>query len=248
MNATAATQAAFAGWLLHGDDAFAAHVAGDLATERMRIYADAYRLRLCEVLGNDFPGVRDALGDSAFAALASRYLRAHPSQSPSLRHFGARFADWLLLQDGLRTGLHELARFEWLQGEAFDAADATALDIAALAALPAQDWPALRLRAQPSLRQLETRWLAPGETTPLLADLPMPMHWLLWRDGDGDVHWRVLDADEADALRCVRAGVDFAGLCERLSLHHGGDGALRAASLLKRWLADGVLAAPNPIT
>lgn len=247
MNAVCATQAAFAGWLLHGDDTFAAHVAGDLVAERMRVYADAYRLRLCEVLGNDFPGVRAVVGDDAFATLAGRYLRAHPSIAPSLRHFGARFADWLLLQDDVRAGLHELARFEWLQGEAFDAADATALDIAALAALPAQAWPALRLRAQPALRQLETRRLVPGETAPRLADMPMPTHWLLWRDGEGDVHWRVLDADEADALRCVRDGADFGGLCERLSLHHGGDGALRAASLLKRWLADGLLAASDPI-
>lgn len=248
MNAMAATQAAFAGWLLHGDDALAAHVAGDLANERMRVYADAYRLRLCDVLGNDFPDVRAVVGDGAFAALAGRYLRVHPSQSPSLRHFGARFADWLLLQDELRTGLHELARFEWLQGEAFDAAHAPALGIEDIARLPAQAWPTLRLRAQPSLRQLETRWLVPGETAPLLADLPMPMHWLLWRDADGDVHWRVPDADEADALRCVRDGTDFGGVCERRSLHHGGDGALRAASLLKRWLADGLLAASDPIT
>ena len=68
--------------------------------------------------------------------------------------------------------------------------------------------------------------------------------WLLWR-GDLDVHWRTPDADEADALRALNGGKTFAELCERLATHHGEAGALRAVALLKRWLADGLLAAPE---
>ena len=65
---------------------------------------------------------------------------------------------------------------------------------------------------------------------------------LLWRS-DGDVQWRRLDDDEALALRAVESDETFAQMCERMNDLHGDDGALRAASLLKRWLADGLLAA-----
>ena len=41
---------------------------------------------------------------------------------------------------------------------------------------------------------------------------------------------------------------DFGDVCERLAMHHDDGGALRAASLLKRWLADGLLAADAPVS
>ena len=246
MSALHATQVAFAGWLLHGDAAFAGHVAGDQASERLRVYRDAYRLRLCEVLANDFPATRATLGAHAFDMLARRYLRAHPSRSPSVRHFGAHVADWLRSQADAPAGLHELARFEWLQGECFDAVDTETLHIDEIATLAADAWPALMLRLRPCVRLLDTRLLGLRDGRPALADEADPAHWLLWRGGDHDVHWRLCDEDEADALRHARDGCRFDALCERLSVHHGNAGALRAASLLKRWLADGLLAAIPP--
>ena len=119
-----------------------------------------------------------------------------------------------------------------------------------VAALPADAWPALRLRLHPCVRLLALECNAPRVVEAGAAGLPPPAlrrragsHWLLWR-GDGDVRWRRLEADEAVALRAIAADEDFARLCERLNDLHG-DGALRAASLLKRWLADGLLAAPS---
>jgi hypothetical protein len=56
------------------------------------------------------------------------------------------------------------------------------------------------------------------------------------------VRWRRLEDDEAEALHALAADATFGVVCERLSAIHD-DGALRAASLLKRWLADGLFAA-----
>ena len=50
-------------------------------------------------------------------------------------------------------------------------------------------------------------------------------------------------ADEADALNAIKTGESFAWLCEQLN-DPPGNGALRAVSLLKRWLTDGLLIAP----
>jgi hypothetical protein len=244
-----ASQSAMQAWLLHGDDGLAAHVAGEDVAHRLRIYADAYRLRLLEVLANDFPVTRAVVGNEAFDALALGYLRAHPSTAPSARHFGHAFADWLVTQRTLPEALPQLARFEWTQGECFDAVDAMRLEFRHIAALPPEAWPGLQLRLHPATRLLTVAcnaadvFAADAATTPLpaLRNEP-PSTFVLWRS-EGDVCWRRVDADEAIALHAIANGKTFAQLCERMHEHHGDDGAVRAASLLKRWLADGLLAA-----
>lgn len=231
--------------ILRGDGAILVRVRGADAAHRLRIYADAYRLRLVEILGNDFPATRDALGEAGFAGFAERYLQAHPSARPSVRHVGSLFADWLETQAGAPTGAHELARFEWLQAAAFDAPDAPTLGIDDVATLAPEAWPNLRLRLHPAARLLDTERLAVVDGDPALSANDDRARWLLWRDAEGDVHWRRLESDEADALHASANGSGFGELCERLSARHGDDGALRAASLLKRWLADGLLAADS---
>lgn len=246
-------QSAMQAWLLHGDAGIAGAIDttrlhAELHEDRLRIYADAYRLRMADVLGQDYPVTRAVLGDARFDALADAYLRAHPSTQPSVRHFGDAFAAWLSARRDAPRALHELARFEWRQGEVFDAADDGALGFDAIAALPAQSWPALQLKLHPATRLLALRTNAADVVDAHARGLPLPRlrdrattHWLLWRNA-GDVHWRRLDLDEAEALQAVQCGDTFARLCERSHARHADD-ALRAASLLKRWLADGVLAA-----
>ena len=247
MNALATALDGLQERILYGDVAIFARVRGADAAHRLRIYADAYRLRLVEILGNDFPATRDALGEDAFAQFGERYLRAHPSTQPSVRHLGNAFSGWLEAQSDMPPGLHELARFEWLQGAAFDAADAPALGIDAVAALAPEAWPGLQLRLHPATQLLNSTRLAVRDGAIVIADDDQPMHWLLWRDAKGDACWRSLDADEAEALHAAHSGASFGDICERLAAHHGDDGPMRAASLLKRWLADGLLAA-DPTT
>jgi len=213
------------------------------AHDRLRVYGDAYRLRLVEVLANDFPATAAALGEGAFARHAEGYVRETRSRHPSVRHFGEAFAHWLSTRPGAPPGLHELARFEWLQGETFDAADAAALGLDDVAALPPAGWAALPLRLHPAVRLMESQCLATDVHGPVPAAQEAPASWLLWRDAGGDVHWRRLDPDEAGALRLVAGGSPFGALCDALVAAHGDDGPLRAASLLKRWLVDGLLAA-----
>lgn len=246
-------QSAMQAWLLHGNAGIAGAIVpspvhGETRDDRLRIYADAYRLRLADVLGQDYPATKAVIGDPRFELLADAYMRVHPSTRPSVRHFGNAFAHWLSARSDVPRALHELARFEWRQGEVFDAADADALGFDAIAALPAHSWPGLRLRLRPATRLLAMRSNAADVVEAHTRGLPLPRlrngataHWLLWRD-DGDVHWRRLDDDEADVLQGMQSGDTFAALCQRLDARHA-DGALRAASLLKRWLADGVLAA-----
>ncbi len=251
MSALSTAQDVLQDWLLHARPRAAAHLAGDRREERLRIYADAYRLRLCEVLGNDFPACRALLGAAAFDRLAAAYLRAHPSRRPSVRHFGAQFAPWLQRCNGLPRHLHQLAALEWAQGDCFDARDVPALDSARIAGLPAAAWPTLRLQLRPCVRVLVLESNAAAVLTAQAEGRPLPRlrrqrasHWLLWRQSGG-VRWRRSNADESACLRALRDGARFADLCQCLHVFHPQDGALRAASLLKRWLADGLLIEPD---
>lgn len=254
MNALAHWQDAMHDWLLHGDASVAASVAGTQVDARLRIHADAYWLRLLDVLGNDFPATKAVLGERAFEALGRDYLRTHPSRHPSVRCFGHAFAGWLRAREDLPPALSQLAQFEWMQGECFDATDAPVLDMDSVARLPAEAWPMLQLQLLPATRLLPLACNAPALVTALPAGTPLPelqvdaeATWLLWRS-EADVHWRRLEADEASALHAVRAGNTFAGICEQMHRFHEHDGPLRAASLLKRWLVDGLLAdADTPV-
>ncbi len=240
-------QIALQRWLQHGDAAVSAFMRDERREARLRIYADAYRLRLLEVLGNDFPALHVHVGDEVFAEWSEAYLRAHPSTHKSARGFGQDFPGWLDAHAPLAA---RLAHFEWQQGEAFDAADAPRLALETLAALPPSAWPHLRLRLQPALRLLRLPASVPalagafnrGETLPPLREGD-EADWLLWRR-ERIVHWRRLDADEAALLQLAQAGATFAQLCERLQSRHD-DAAMHAIGLLKRWLEDGLVAATD---
>lgn len=241
-------QQAFAHWLLRGAMREAPAIqARDVhdRTTRLRVYADGYRWRLVEVLGNDYPVLRASLGADRFDVLAARYLDACPSRHPSVRHVGARFSRWLAMHANDDRVLSDLARLEWRQGEVFDAADASPSTLDDLLAVAHERWPRLRVMLHPAVRRLGLRSNAVSLLDAHARGIPLPRrtaepvtNWLLWRH-DFDVHWRRLPRDEAMALAAVARGDVFADWCVRLP---GTSPALRAAGLLKRWLTDGLVA------
>ena len=77
------------------------------------------------------------------------------------------------------------------------------------------------------------------EALPPSQKLEAPGTWAVWRDSGRVLHRR-LEADEADLLEAAAQGADFGSLCEILSGLCAEDAvALRAASLLKRWVEAG---------
>jgi len=224
------------------------------APERLKVYAEAYRSRLLEVLGKDYPALRAMLGEAEFHRLGSAYIDAHPSSTPSVRWFGRHLARYLKQEAPRRAVLSELAAFEWAQGEVFDAPDATVLSVEDIARIPASAWPGLRLVLHPAQRRLDLVWNVPAiaQAVAAAAKPPRPtagparVVWLLWRHVL-DIRWRSLEPGEADALDAAHRGATFGEICERIGARieriESGQAALYAASLLKRWVADGLVAA-----
>lgn len=142
-----------------------------------------------------------------------------------------------------------MARLEWLRGRAFDAADAAPLTVEALAALPPDEWPAMRLEFHPSVHLLELAWNVPaiwqsvsaGEPLPELESCGETVPWAIWRR-DLIVYWRSLSAAEYRALSAFLAGRDFAGVCRLLCDSHAeSEVPALAAGLLRQWVGEGLI-------
>jgi hypothetical protein len=238
--------------VLNGDAAIAAAVKGTAAVPaatRLAVYANAYRIRLADALGDNMPHLRELLGEEEFGAVAARYIDAHPSQFASIRWFGDRLAQELERSHSEQPWIAELARWEWALAASFDAQDAPTVGIEALATVAPGAWGELRLEFHPSVQQLELttnaqvlfKALAEEQSPPEPAILEQPQSWLLWRQ-DLKTQYRSLDAAENAALRLVRGGGSFGEMCEVLCEWHDADAVpLVAAGMLKRWLVETLL-------
>lgn len=256
MTTLAETQAALQRALCGGQRGVESLIVSDdrlAAGPRLEIYAQAYLARLAGALAEAYPAVRQIAGAARFERLARGYVAAYPSRSASIRWLGREFGDFLGTRGvGPRSrGLAELARWEWSLSLAFDAADATPADERALAGLAPGDWARLRLRFVPSLQRIDLAtnalewWRAATRGAPRPArwrSAPF-VAWVAWRQGLTP-SFRSLAPEEARALDAAVSGSTFAELCEGLAAAVGTEDApLRAATLLKSWIAEGWIAA-----
>ncbi len=218
------------------------------AAIRLKIYSDAYRLRLIEALQANYPVLALLVGDELFSRITQEYLAIHPSQHYSIRWFGSGLAEFFAKFPDYREQLWlaELAEWEWKIATAFDAHDATALTMEHLAAIAPADWPELQFTPHPSLQRitLETnvveivRAAGNGESCPQPAKIESRAEWLIWRK-DLTVQYRSLDAAEAAALDAVIGGATFSEMCEAIAEFVDAEAVpLQAVSYLQQWIAD----------
>ena len=244
----------FQAHVLDGHDAMLEHVSLDVkpsATARLAIYTNGYRLRLLEALATEYPALHTLAGDELFKQLGRAYINAHPSKHFSVRYFGQHLSTFLANTPPFleSPALSEMAALEWALSLAFDAADSDVLGVAALASLPPEAWPDMRLRFHASLQRRDFHWNMPElwraidqqdePQTP--RTYPQARLWLIWRC-ELQNYFRPLDGAEATALDDMRAGNDFATMCESLCAHIDAEQvSLQAARFLKGWVATGLV-------
>lgn len=230
------------------------------AKQRLEIYGNAYRVRLQKVIETDHPVLCTYLGDEMFAQLLVGYLSEHPSTVRSLRHFTAPLAEYLSATEPFSGHpiLAEIAAFEGLLLDSFDAPDRQRLGFSTVQALPAEQWPTMYLRLHPSVQFFQAHWNSVESWQAIKAERDPPavnnaipsnesdqeaiLPWLVWRDHERLTQFRSLHGSEYELLTGIVKGASFAELCERLLTWHSADAiGQQVVSFMQRWFVDGLI-------
>ncbi len=218
---------------------------------RLGIYGNAYRIRLIEALAANYPILHMYVGDDQFEELGEAYLKTCPSTFRSIRWFGDCLANFLSNHSSYKEYpyLAELAQFEWTLTLAFDAIDDNILQIEEMASIPPDAWINMQLQMHPAVHRLSFSWniiqiwqaLSDENTPPEPVHNLHPVEWVLWRREFAS-QFCSLSNDEAWAIDAMRNGGTFSEICEGLCQWIDEDeAALRAASLLKSWISQGLI-------
>lgn len=255
MNALSRLQDDFQLRVLGGDSPILDAVVGNAtarAQERIGVYVHAYAARLIEALEDEFLTLRFAAGDETAAEIFRQYVAATPSTHRNVRWYGQGLAAFLRNESSWKDtpAFADLAELDWAVGLCFDAADEVSMGEADIAALPPERWGDMLLRLPQHVRLITGAWNVwqvrqardRGQACPKLRRLKQPQTWIVSRQ-KLEVHYRLLDADEAAALETMAAGQPFERICEILCEWHAQEEvALRAAGLLKAWIVNGWIA------
>jgi hypothetical protein len=215
----------------------------------LKIYYDAYRFRLIEILQENYPKLLQLMGSDNFEGLARDYIDAYPSPYFSVRYFG-QYLSQFLKEHEAQIYLVEMAEFEWKLSDTLDAADSDVADSNVLYALPAEHWGELRLEFHPSLQLIECGWNVPqiwqsidiNEALPALNKSENPITWILWRKELGS-YYRSLSEIELLCLQHFQDGHHFAEVCDVLCEQVAEEEVPKEAlSFIQRSIADGIIA------
>jgi len=135
--------------------------------ERLLVYINDYWPRLLDSLSEDFPLLKNTLGNSAFTGLMKAYLNAYPSTSFTLHYLPKHLCEFIEQQynETNKALILDIARYEWAyraaafakEQQAFNPNELTDSQKSQLLALP------LRLQAHVHLlnRQSECSYAQP---------------------------------------------------------------------------------------
>jgi hypothetical protein len=245
-------QANFQAGIVEGDQTILASIADSQKTDRATLFAvyyNAYRSRLAEFLSNDYPILRDYLGEEAFGHLVEDFIESTPSRHPNARWYGTRLPDFMHEAAAWRRNRSaiDLAQFERALAEAFDAADAPVSRIDALQDIRVEDRPRLVFEFHPSARLRDLvigtmqiyAALAGDEEPPSIQEGEEAI--LFWR-ADGQIFYRPVVDDERLALVEAAQSKSFGDICALLAFQRYNVGVTqRVAGFLSQWFADGLV-------
>ncbi|MBS0288471.1 MAG: putative DNA-binding domain-containing protein [Proteobacteria bacterium] len=248
-------QTEFQDYLIHHDLQILPQIAADerfSASKRLKVYFDAYRIRLKEILKLDFPKTATLLGDEAFDTAFEQYLYQYPSQHFSVRYFGQFFSEFLNNHKPFsdHNVFSQMALFEWSISYTIDAKDGELVTQKMLSQLAPEIWADLHFYFHPSVTSQVFTWDIPqlwqdieNEQPPRqpIAQ-PQPTRWLLWRKGLRSLFQSCTIAQERMVL-AVLAGKSFADICEDLmDILPEEDIPITAAQTLFKWVNEDMIA------
>lgn len=241
-------QAAFWRWIVEPPQANTAIDAEQLmaphqqlsSQEALGIYQNAYWGRLLQTASELYPVTYYTLGETAHQQLWVGYLQAYPPKPGPMSQLGKDLLTYCQQHDPYRNlpALLELVALETRLVELFESADLPRYTRQDLQNNPPEQWAALSWTVtgdwtvMPVRFDLETYWLKiqayrqEEGATPGSADFVVPRfednqpHQLLIRRQNYKMHFQQISQTFADFISGIKAGNDFATLCESLSRHY----------------------------
>lgn len=254
-NALQTMEQIFLQFLLTGDSAnLSPHVAvkGKSSVDlKLNIYSNAYKMRFRETIETNHEVLGRYLGDELFDAMVGGYVKQYPSRYVSLRDYTAHLPSFLSDTQPFSDYpiVAEIANFERLLLDVFDALDADPVTIEDLQGMPPADWPNMRLRLHPSVQMFTAHWNSveswnaiKAEANPDAATCQPDSHWLLWRGLDRLSEFRSIKAEEFELMQSIIHGADFSGMCEVLTQWHSDiEAPAEFINHLTGWISQGMI-------
>lgn len=213
------------------------------AARGLAVYRDAYPTRLSRGLRQNFPALHRVLGDAELAALITAYVARHPPRGYEFARVGAELAGFIpshpFCEDfGVAVAvLADIAAVEQAELEVSDAPDdGPPLAANALAEVPPEAWPGLRVRCTAALRLVHCS----ADVLPVLEavaaggapDRPAPgeVDYLVCRPL-ADIRRERLSPAEAVVMRHLVDGATIEQACAGAALDVGATAVARLAAL-----------------
>ncbi len=214
------------------------------AAERLQIYAGMYPLRMRDALRSDYPALAELLGEQGFGKLVADYVAVHPSRSFTLARLGDHLPEFLAGWGSPRRRglLGDVARLEHAGARVFDAEETVPMDAETLQAIPAAEWPHVRLRPAAAFRLVRVRPGAVDVLDAVLEGNPVPR-----RAGRGRVEVayyrrdfvvlrRAMGPFDGNLLASLAAGETVGSALERAG--EAFPGRLPSGETLSGWFAE----------
>jgi hypothetical protein len=131
-----------------------------LPPRRFAVYRGNVAASAAGTLAASFPAVRALVGGEFFDAMALAFAEAHPPRGPVLAEWGDALPAFIAAFPPAASVpyLADVARLERARLAAYHAADLPPLGLPALAALPPDRLPALRVRPHPAAALVASPW------------------------------------------------------------------------------------------
>ncbi|MBU2972310.1 DNA-binding domain-containing protein [Pseudoalteromonas sp. C2R02] len=221
------------------------------SSERLSIYQSAYKIRLTQVIEQDHEQLGKYLGDELFDLMVLGYLKAYPSTNNSLREFSQNLPEFLKKTSPFKEHdiLSDIAQFERLLLQAFDASDDKVLSSAALESIAQNDWPLLTLNLHASAHlvtfhtaAVESFQALKNDLAPPNAKVNTPRFWLIWRSPEKITEYKKVTEEEYNLLSLIHQKNNFSHLCQSLIGSHPPENiAVVLIQYINVWLSQGLL-------
>ncbi|MDJ1157937.1 DNA-binding domain-containing protein [Chelatococcus sp. SYSU_G07232] len=196
---------------------------GGPAARRFAVYRNNVVVGLTEALRARFPVTDRLVGPEFFGAMARAYVAAHKPASPLLMHYGDDLPDFIAAFEpaAIIVYLADVARLEAAWSQAYHAAEAVPIGIAALAAIPTDELASVHLTLHPSLRLLHSAhpvasiWAAHQTDGPVMPPEPWEPEDVLVVRPEAEVLVHRLPAGGLAFLAALEAGAPLGVAVER---------------------------------